>query len=184
MSKVVFKGRTRGGISYIIRYPKKSDLHEFWRYINQISEEKTFVSIQGEKISLKEENKWLKTQLTNINNKVAIQLLVEIEGKIAGVSGVNMSKNAGAHVGVFGITIAKDSRHQGIGKILMGSVLKEAKSNIPQLKMLVLGVFSNNLVAKKMYEGFGFKEYGRLPKGILHQGKYIDDVKMYYEIKS
>jgi RimJ/RimL family protein N-acetyltransferase len=34
-----------------------------------------------------------------------------------------------------------------------------------------------------MYQKFGFIEYGTLPKGILYKGEYIDEIKMYKEVK-
>ncbi len=46
-----------------------------------------------------------------------------------------------------------------------GDTYEEAEKNIPQLKIVTLGVFASNLLAKQIYEKFGFKEYGRLPRG-------------------
>ena len=183
MSKVVYIGKSEDGIPFLIRYPEKKDLPELLRYINEISSEQTFVSCQGEQLTLNQESEWLDKQLEGIKNHNVIHLVVEINGKISGVSGVNMSTvTIGKHVGVFGISIAKDFRTQGIGKILIEKVVAEAKTNLPQLKILVLGVFSNNPIAKKLYEEFGFKEYGRLPKGVLHREEYVDDIKMYKEV--
>jgi len=183
MSKIVFKGKTTNGFPYIIRYPKRTDLNQLWKFINAISEERTFISLQGEEISLEYERKWLNTQIKSVRDKTTVYLLVETAGGIIGVASVNMSKNPiGTHVGSFGITIAKEYRHQGIGKKLMEQTLNEAKKKLSKLKIIILGVFANNPVAKKLYEEFGFKEYGRLPKGILHNGNFVDDIKMYKEI--
>jgi RimJ/RimL family protein N-acetyltransferase len=33
-----------------------------------------------------------------------------------------------------------------------------------------------------MYEKFGFKEYGRLPGGLLYRGEPTDEILMYKEI--
>ena len=30
---------------------------------------------------------------------------------------------------------------------------------------------------------FGFKEYGKLPAGVLHRGQYVDHIYMYKEVK-
>lgn len=61
----------------------------------------------------------------------------------------------------------------------MKLTLKEADKNLPKLRIITLGVFSDNALAQKMYEKFGFKEYGRLPKGVLHKNKYVDHIYMY-----
>lgn len=183
MKKIVFKGHTTDGIPYIIRYPKRTDLHELWKFINKVSQERTFISLQGEEITPAQERKWLNTQLKDIRDNITVYLLTESEKKIIGVASINMSKTPiGTHVGGFGITVAKEYRHQGIGKTLMQKVLKEAKEVLPKLKIITLGVFANNPIAKKLYEEFGFKEYGRLPNGIFHKDKYVDDIKMYKEI--
>lgn len=183
MSRIVFKGKTNDNTAYIIRYLKRTDLNQLWKFINEISKEKTFTSLQGEEISLADERKWLNSQIKGIKDKKIVYLLVEIGEKIVGVSSINMnSKPIGTHVGVLGITIAKEFRHLGIGKELMNQVLKEAAKNLTQLKIIVLGVFGNNPIAKKLYEEFGFKEYGRLPKGIHYLGNYIDDIKMYKKV--
>lgn len=88
-----------------------------------------------------------------------------------------------SHIGNFGISIAKDFRGEGIGKLLMQTVLDEAVKEIPDLQMVTLGVFSNNDLAKKMYEEFNFVEFGRLPKGVKLEVGFTDHIYMYKVIK-
>ena len=64
--KIVYKGKSKKGNEIIIRYPEKSDLNELWRYINKLSKEKTFVRFQGEEITLKEEEKFVKDTYRNV----------------------------------------------------------------------------------------------------------------------
>ena len=54
-----------------------------------------------------------------------------------------------------------------------------AKKKIKGIKIFLLDVFANNDRAKDLYNSFGYKEYGLLPKGLLHKGKYIDNIAMY-----
>jgi len=183
MSKIVFKGRTSDGIPYIIRYPKRTDLQEMWRYINELSKEQTFISFQGEEISLKEERAFLNDSLKKINQKKGLLLLVETDGKIVGVSDVRMKPRISSHIGTFGITIAKEFRSKGIGKKLMEILMLEAKK-LKGLRILELQCFANNPIAPDLYKSCGFKEYGRLPKGIAYKDGFVDDILMYYEIKS
>ena len=65
----------------------------------------------------------------------------------------------------------------------MNFVIEEATNTLPLLKILTLGVFSLNIPAKRLYEKFGFMEYGRLPKALFYQGKYIDQIYMYKNVK-
>ena len=74
-----------------------------------------------------------------------------------------MQPEAASHVGGVGITIAKDYRGEGIGKILMQSLLDEAENYIPQLRIITLGVYEDNPPALEMYKKLGFQEYGRFP---------------------
>lgn len=183
--KIVFKGKSKKGNEIVIRYIQKGDAELMWEYINTLSKEKTYIMFQGKKISLTEERKYLKEQLRKLRNKETVQLLAFCKHKLIGVSDVIMGdeKTSMPHIGIFGLTIAKDFRGEGIGKILMENVIQEAINNISKLKMLKLTVFDNNHVAKKLYKQSGFMEYGLLPDGLLSKGEYIDEVFMYKIIK-
>ena len=60
---------------------------------------------------------------------------------------------------------------------------KEALKNIPELRIITLGVFATNDIAMNMYKKFGFVEFGRLPEGVLHRGNYIDHIYMYKRVR-
>lgn len=180
--KIIFQGVTKKGKSIVVRYPKEGDAEAMWAYINQLSKEQTFILFQGEEIAFKDEEEYLKKTLEKIEKKKAVQLLVFSNDKLVGISEVNLRDRAIAHEGVFGISVSKEYRGEGIGKKLMELVLKEAKKNLLQLRIVTLGVFSNNLLAIKIYKKFGFKEFGKLPAGILHKGKYVDHIYMYKKV--
>lgn len=180
--KIVYQGKSKSGKEIIFRYPTKDDLKSLWEYINKISREKTFISFQGEEITLEGEQKWLETELQKITDGEAVQVLVFSDNKLIGVSGISMKERAEKHVGIFGITIAKDFRKDGIGVLLAETVLKETKKNLKELKIVTLGVFGNNPVAQKLYKKMGFVEYGNLPKGAIHRGVPVDHIYMYKEI--
>lgn len=110
-------------------------------------------------------------------------LFVIVENRIAGIAGLDMKDKTGGHQGVLGISIAKEYRGEGLGKTLMTSLLEEGKKNIPRLRIVVLNTFADNHIAGRMYEKFGFVEYGRLPKGLLYKGNYADDILMYKTMK-
>lgn len=181
--KVVFEGLSNKGNKIIVRYPNKDDAPLMRDYINTLSKEQTFIRFQGEKVSLGHEAKYIRSQLKRITKKTTVELLVFCNNTLMGISSVDMKDKTESHEGVFGISLAKEYRGEGIGKKFMQLVLEEAEKNIPQLRIVTLGVFENNPLAKSMYEKFGFKEYGRLPKGILHKGEYVDHIYMYKNIK-
>lgn len=181
--KVVFKGCTKDGREYLIRYPQSGDAPAMAEYINTLSQEKTFVRYQGEKISLESEEKYLKGQLEKIQKNQTVQLLVICESKVVGVTSIDLRDKTESHEGVFGISISKEFRNHGIGKIFMKLILEEAERNLPSLKIITLEVFANNPIAQEMYKKFGFQEFGMLPGGIVYKGKYIDRIYMYKKVR-
>ena len=104
--KIVFKGKTKSGKEIIIRYPSQDDLKEMWSYINALSLEKTFVRYQGEKISIAEEEKFLKDLLKKVNEKKNLTLVAFHNKKLIGISGVEMFDRVEKHIGLIGISIA------------------------------------------------------------------------------
>ncbi len=72
----------------------------------------------------------------------------------------------------------------GVGTALMQAVLDEARAHLAGLQIVTLSVFGNNETAIRMYERFGFQEFGRLPRGIRHQGQYVDHIYMYLDVPS
>lgn len=182
MSKIVFEGKTKDSIPYLIRYPELSDAGEMHRYINELSREKTYVSFQGEEISLEDEVEFVKSVINKIDEKKSILLIVESNDKIIGISNLDSKPRVNNHVGTFGISIAKNFRGQGIGKKLIESVLEETKENLKHIKIIHLECFADNETACNLYKSVGFKEYGRLPNGINYQDKLVDEILMYKEV--
>lgn len=183
MNKIVFKGKTSDGLRYSIRYPKRTDLHELWRYINELSKEKTYINLQGEEITLKKEREFLSKTLKRIKAGEAVAFVVESNGKIIGISDVNRRERAEKHTAIFGITLAKEFRGKGIGRKLMELVLEETSKKMKDLKLIRLVCFANNKTACKLYESLGFIKYGELPGGLLYRGEPTDEILMYHQVR-
>jgi ribosomal protein S18 acetylase RimI-like enzyme len=181
--KIVYQGKTKTGKEIIVRYLELDDLEDILSYINELSDERTFITYQGEHETLESEKRFIEKRLQEIKNKKAIHFVATINNRIVATNAINLSDKVRSHVGIFGITVAKNFRGEGIGKLLMEFILKEAEEEIPQLKIVALEVYSTNDIAKKMYEKFGFLEYGRLPKGIFRGGNFEDEILMYKNIK-
>lgn len=181
--EIVYQGKIKNGQEVIIRYPLESDLINLTNYINTLSKEETFILFQGEQLTVDYEKKYLKSLLEKMSKKKKIVLMVFIADKLVAESSIEMRDRAENHIGRFGIAVAKNFRGLGIGRLLMKTILDEAKKEIPNLKILVLGCFSNNITALKMYDNFGFKKYGVLPEGIKRKGQYVDDICMYKKIR-
>jgi len=179
---IVFQGMTKTGKEIIIRYPEEGDVENMANFINTISDEKTFITYQGEHETLKSEGKYLKERLKDIINKKVVHLLAFYKDELIGASDLKMEEKVEKHVGVFELIVSKNFRGEGIGKMLMQLVEKEAKKNIPDLKIATLQVYSTNGIARDLYKKMGFAEYGVLPEGIGRLGKFEDSVLMYKKI--
>lgn len=168
----------------IFRYPRSSDMNMIMRYGNRISKEKTFLSLQGERISTASGRAYLGKSLQGMRDKTTIHILALSKGRLCGHADVRVvNSGSGKHTGAFGISMAKEFRNMGLGKILMELALQEAKKNIRGLEIITLGVFGDNEVAKRMYRKFGFKRFGLLPRGDLHAGKHVAHELMYKNVR-
>lgn len=181
--KVVFEGKTKSGIKYLLRYPKSDDLEQLLEYINNLSSEQTFIRFQGEQLTVSEEKENLDRWLEGVEKHTIVQLLMFADVKLIGISGVFLKSKVESHVGDFGISIAKEFRSQGLGKILMEKVLEEAEKNLPNLKLITLTCFAKNTSALHLYKEVGFIEFGKLPEGLLRKGEFTDQICMYKKIR-
>ena len=182
--KIVWEGRSRQGKNILIRSLQHNDAEALCRYMNALSEERTFIRFQGEQLTLEEETAYLSGQLQRMEQNQTIQLVALCEGTVVGAADVNKKDLVEQHVGVLGMSVAQAYRGEGIGALLLETVLREAAVQLPHLRIIVLEVFSDNTVAITMYHTFGFVEYGRLPEGVLHIQAYVDTVYMYRKISN
>ncbi|MDO8576849.1 MAG: GNAT family N-acetyltransferase [Candidatus Daviesbacteria bacterium] len=179
---IIFQGKSKSGKDLVFRYPANEDLQMLRDYINTLSKEKTFIIFQGEQVSLKEEKIYLDSQLKTIAKGKAVQLLAFSEGKLAGNTQINLKDKATKHIGVFGISLAKEFRSEGIGFLLMEKIIEEAKQNLKGLKIITLELFGNNEIAGKLYKKMGFIEFGNLPKGIIYRDTPVNHIYMFKEV--
>ena len=176
---IVWEGHTRQGKNIVIRSLQQNDAEALCRYMNALSGERTFLRFQGEQLTLEEEMAYLSGQLQRMEQNQMIQLVALCEGTVVGAADVNRKDLVEKHVGVLGMSVAQPYRGEGIGALLLETVLKEAAAQLPHLRIIILEVFSDNTLAIAMYQKYGFVEYGRLPEGILHNQSYVDTVYMY-----
>ena len=182
-NKIIHKAISKTGKTISFRYPTNKDAQIITDFMNKASQEKTYISFQGEELKLEKEKKWLKSTIRDIKNKEKIYIMVFIDNKLVGSSDIVLEKYSRKHVGVFGIIIDHDYRGEGIGKTLMKLVISEAIKKIKGLKIIILDVFCTNIIAQDLYKKMGFTEYGRLPKGLKRRGKYVDMVLMQKKVK-
>jgi RimJ/RimL family protein N-acetyltransferase len=89
------------------------------------------------------------------------------------------TKKKNSHTGEFGVSVHPNMQRQGIGKLLIESLLAWAKENV-RIEKVYLNVFATNTHAVKLYERLGFREEGRHIKAVKQlNGEYVDVLQMY-----
>lgn len=182
-AKIIFQGKTEKGVEILIRYPEVSDAKEMMDYINTLSDERTFITYQGEHETLESETDFLNSKLKQVSEKKSVMLLVFSDNKLIGNSSIDLGKRTERHVGTLGISIAKDFRGKGVGKILLEQIEKEAIENLEGLEIIFLTAFASNEKAIKMYENAGYQVFGKFPKGVKLENGYDDHVYKYKSVK-
>lgn len=176
---------SKSGKKVTLRYLQEDDAEELCRYINELSKEDTFIRFSGETVTLEEEKKYLQEQIEKFLRRDATPIVVVHENSIIGHSSVErnfIDKKRGLHIGDFGISVSQEYRGDWIGEKLLTTVVDQAKKRIHNLKIIRLTVYGSNSTAQNLYKKQGFQEYGRLPKGALYRGEYLDMIEMYLEV--
>jgi len=157
-------------------------VREFTDYINFLVAENAKILIKT-KQTVKQERKWLKEELKDINKKQAIILVVKDKQKIIGITNIKLGKERESHIGYFGISIRKNYRNFGLGTYLMQKIFKLAQTDLkPKPKIIQLKVFGNNKTAIRFYKKMGFKQIAVLPKQIQFNNKLIDEIVMSFDL--
>lgn len=175
------EGTTKDGRSYIIRHPEIGDIESAWKYINRLSQERTFVSFQGEDISLEDEEKFVKSKIKDIQQHEGMALFLVVDGAVQGICSIECKPRSESHVGTLGLSLDISVRGEGLGRKLMESVIEEART-VTGLRVIVLTIKSPNTIAYSLYKKLGFEEFGILPGGTKHQDAFVDEIYMYKNI--
>jgi L-amino acid N-acyltransferase YncA len=181
---VAIKPRTfkaKDGRKVVLRSVKREDLDDLMNFINSLVEEGADIA-RAEKVTRDEEAEWLEGLLARIEKVEVIDCAAEIDGKVIAHAEVGRRSGLMRHVGSFGIAIRQGYRGSGIGTQIMQTLIEESKK--AGLKIIVLDVFDTNKTAKHLYQKMGFREAGRIQKGIYKNDKYIDLIRMTLELQS
>ncbi len=88
----------------------------------------------------------------NLPNISWICLVVSIDNKIAGFAYVRIKRRG---IGVLGIFLGSQIQGKGVGKELLSTIIKEARST--GLSQIYLRVFESNYKGRKLFESAGFE---------------------------
>lgn len=166
----------KNGLNCIIEEAKVEDALEIINYTNQVAGETDNLTFgHGEfRLSKEDEEKFIATQQ---NMRTSLFLVARANGKIVG--SVNLKGNLKKrmrHTAEFGITVLKEYWGLGIGKLLMGKMIKYAKR--VGITKINLKVRSDNRRAIKLYQKLGFEREGLERHAMKIKGEYVDFVLM------
>lgn len=172
----------KDGRMAVLRAPDFHDLDALLAFISELVDERVEI-IRTTKPSREEEAEWLGRRLTAIEKGDLIALVAEINGRLVANSEIERRTPQFpemSHVGVLGLAVLKNARSVGLGKALMESLIQLAAQM--SLRVVILDTFATNTIAHGLYKKVGFVEVGRIPKGILRDGSYIDLLRFAIEI--
>ena len=115
---------------------------------------------------------WLENQSSDTVNLMAV-----LDGRIVGNAGLNRHSGRRAHAAGVGIGIHDDFVGRGIGTALIGELV-EVADNWLNIKRLELNVFTDNAVAIRLYEKFGFRPEGVYVAYAYRDGVFADSMAM------
>ncbi len=172
------------GLQLTLRAPKIKDARALLDYLYNCSVESDFILAAPETVksrTIKSEEAWVR----NFNESPDSALfLVEIDGKIAGLSEVSRSRGVKTnHRASIGISIRKEFWNLGIGHILFDEMIAfAAETDCTQME---LGVLSNNPRARHLYEKKGFVYCGEIPDAVRQRdGSFVAELMMVRKVKS
>jgi len=159
------------------REPKINDLKSTLEMINSLVDEKAYITVQ-KKLTIKEEKEYLKKVAKEIENKNAVYLNLDINGKVRGNARVSLiDSGPRKHMGELGISIMKEARGRGLGEKLFKKIVEKAVKEL-KVKIITLYVVSKNKVAINLYKKMGFKKISTIKKGYNHYGELLDNITM------
>lgn len=175
------KGKDGKKIQVILRYPKKSD--STMHLLDSVRRETLYVS-RTRPETRESETAWLKKRIKQMKQGLVVLLFVEVEGKVVGNSEIRpLETDTSKHIADFGIILREKFTGIGIGTRLMRKVIELAKKETGY-RIIQSIYFSKNKRSVALHKNLGFKEFGRLLKGILlKNGTYCDKVFVFKQIK-
>lgn len=78
---------------------------------------------------------------------------------------------------IWGMYVAPRTRTRGVGRGLLDVAIAQARA-WPGIEQVQLSVTDTAIFAKRMYEAAGFQAWGREPRSLHWQGRFVDEVHL------
>lgn len=173
---------SKSGDRVVTRCLNLTDTQIMLDFINEIGMEDIYVNVNPDDLyTYDQEKKYIQDTINKIKKNLTIQYLAFINSQLIGTAGVSRLDKRRKHIGIFGITIAKKYRSDGIGVQLSEYTISQAKELLGVSK-IILTSFQKNQPALNLYQKLGFVQYGSLEKSLLYKDKYETEILLYKDL--
>ncbi len=154
---------------------------EFLEFVNSLVEEKAKIFVKEEK-SIADCKDWLEEIWEKVTLNEQIFLFGKINQKIVGVAEIFKKEEAKDHLLEIAISVKKEYRNLGIGKLLIKELFRLAEERFDNnSKFITLTVFSNNQIAIRFYQKFDFEIVAEIPNQLQSGKELVSEVVMMKE---
>lgn len=167
------------GHELVLRSAEKEDAKILLPYLKRVCGESRFLLREADEckdLTIEQEEDFIRYHL---ENDKACLILAFLDGEYVGNASFDVADKSrrNAHRADIGIALYQEFTGKGIGKKLFSLILEEIEKC--GFESAELTVVEGNNRAIHMYESFGFKETGRIPKANKYDdGTYADDIFM------
>lgn len=82
---------------------------------------------------------------------------------------------------IWGMYVSTRARGKGTGRALLGAAIDQARS-WPGVEQLHLGVTDVAVEARSLYEAAGFRIWGREPRALQWEGRFVDELHLVLDL--
>lgn len=161
-------------VNILIRPAKPDDAEALIAHAESVMAENIYsLTEPGEfQMPIAQEREWIRRQNENPNYFLRV---AEVSGALVGMIHLsNGHRRRIAHTSEFGMSVSRPFRNQGIGRLLIQSLLDWARENTT-IEKISLKVHGDNDRAIHLYKNLGFVEEGCLKKEIKYgPNQYVD----------
>jgi ribosomal protein S18 acetylase RimI-like enzyme len=124
--------------------------------------------------TIDEVRRFLEKDVEEMERGNKARLVADVEGEVIGNLEIFFSRHSLSYhtAGISTVVVNPRYRRRGIAMKLVESALKIAKET--NIEIVKIDVEAKNTPAVKLYTEAGFKQYGRLERGIIRKGEYDD----------
>jgi L-amino acid N-acyltransferase YncA len=172
------KFKLKGGRTVTLDLLKEKDLPEVVDALNSVIREGVYLGHDEEIVDMELERKWFQDHV-----KAGMSYLAaRVDGEVVGGASIEPRRGKFSHTAVYGIFIKDGFRNMGIGTQLTNTLAEIARQH--GLEILELSVFGSNKRAHHVYKKCGFKDVGKIKKGVkMLNGTYTNNIIMALPLK-